>query len=204
MQQPATKTVFITYLNKLGRYLTFKQFYEHNILLISRKVKKREKKSYSRNMQWTPIGLWRAVLLRVYVAMGMLWHSNEHLQISTVSDRLSMFATCGIIPWKAPTYSLQNFLNVLVQIENKMGLQRKLNSRYNMIWIRTLVHSIRKITARISNMSETVPHQRRDLLKRLFEGVLWRCFIALGITVAVSWIIWSGVREKCSKVSWGQ
>jgi hypothetical protein len=34
----------------------------------------------------------RAVLLRVCVAMGMLLHSNEHLQISTVADRLSMFA----------------------------------------------------------------------------------------------------------------
>jgi hypothetical protein len=31
-----------------------------------------------------------AVLLRVCVAMGMLLHSNEHLQISTVADRLSM------------------------------------------------------------------------------------------------------------------
>jgi hypothetical protein len=44
-----------------------------------------------------------AVLLRLCVAMGMLLHSNEHLQISTVADRLSMFATCGRIPWKAPT-----------------------------------------------------------------------------------------------------
>jgi hypothetical protein len=34
-----------------------------------------------------------AVLLRVCVAMGMLLHSNEHLQISTVADRTSMFAT---------------------------------------------------------------------------------------------------------------
>jgi hypothetical protein len=32
------------------------------------------------------------VLLRVCVDMGMLLHSNEHLQISTVDDRLSMFA----------------------------------------------------------------------------------------------------------------
>jgi hypothetical protein len=44
-----------------------------------------------------------AVMLRVCVAMGMLLHSNEHLQISTVADRLSMFATCGRIPWKALT-----------------------------------------------------------------------------------------------------
>jgi hypothetical protein len=47
-----------------------------------------------------------AVLLRVCIAMGMLLHSNEHLQISTVADRLSMLATCGRIPWKAPTCSL--------------------------------------------------------------------------------------------------
>jgi hypothetical protein len=33
------------------------------------------------------------VLLRVCVAVGMLLHSNEHLQTSTVADRLSMFAT---------------------------------------------------------------------------------------------------------------
>jgi hypothetical protein len=46
-----------------------------------------------------------AVLLRVCVAMGMLLHSNEHFQISTVADRLSMFATCGRIPWEAPTPS---------------------------------------------------------------------------------------------------
>jgi hypothetical protein len=46
-----------------------------------------------------------AVLLRVCVAMGMLLHSNEHPQISTVADRLSMFATCGRIPWKATTAS---------------------------------------------------------------------------------------------------
>jgi hypothetical protein len=45
----------------------------------------------------------RAVLVHVCVAMGMLLHSNEHLQISTVADRLSMFATCGRIPRKAPT-----------------------------------------------------------------------------------------------------
>jgi hypothetical protein len=37
-------------------------------------------------------------VLRVCVAMGMLLHSNEHLQISTVADRLPMFATCGRIP----------------------------------------------------------------------------------------------------------
>jgi hypothetical protein len=47
-----------------------------------------------------------AVLLRVCVAMRMLLHSNEHLQISTVADRLSMFITCGRIPWKAPTIML--------------------------------------------------------------------------------------------------
>jgi hypothetical protein len=50
-----------------------------------------------------------AVLLRVCVAMGTLLHSNEHLQISTVADRLSMFATCGSIPWKAPTPVLDVF-----------------------------------------------------------------------------------------------
>jgi hypothetical protein len=44
-----------------------------------------------------------AVLLRVCVAMGMLLHSNEHLETSTVADRLSMFATCRRILWKAPT-----------------------------------------------------------------------------------------------------
>jgi hypothetical protein len=33
-----------------------------------------------------------AVLLRLCVAMGMLLHSNEHLQIITVTDRLSIFA----------------------------------------------------------------------------------------------------------------
>jgi hypothetical protein len=44
-----------------------------------------------------------AVLLRVCVAMGMLLHSNGHLQISTVAELLSMFATCGRIPWKART-----------------------------------------------------------------------------------------------------
>jgi hypothetical protein len=46
-----------------------------------------------------------AVLLGVSVAVRMLWHSNEHLQISTVADRLSMFATCARTPWKAHTYS---------------------------------------------------------------------------------------------------
>jgi hypothetical protein len=46
-----------------------------------------------------------AVLLRVCVAMWMLLHNSEHLQISTVADRLSMFTTCGRIPWKAPTYA---------------------------------------------------------------------------------------------------
>jgi hypothetical protein len=35
--------------------------------------------------------------------MRMLLHSNGHLQVSTVADRLSMFATCGRIPWEAPT-----------------------------------------------------------------------------------------------------
>jgi hypothetical protein len=44
-----------------------------------------------------------AVLLRVCVVMAMLLHSNGHLQISTVASRLSMFATCGRIPWQAPT-----------------------------------------------------------------------------------------------------
>jgi hypothetical protein len=47
-----------------------------------------------------------AVLLRVCVDMGMLLHSNEHSQTSTVADRLAMFATCGRIPWKAPTVHL--------------------------------------------------------------------------------------------------
>jgi hypothetical protein len=45
----------------------------------------------------------RADSERVCVAMGMLLHSNEHLQISTVADRLSMLSTCGKIPWEAPT-----------------------------------------------------------------------------------------------------
>jgi hypothetical protein len=40
-----------------------------------------------------------AVLFDACVAMGMLLHSNVHLQISTVADRLSMFATCGKILW---------------------------------------------------------------------------------------------------------
>jgi hypothetical protein len=44
-----------------------------------------------------------AVLLRVCVVMRMLLRSNEHLQISTVADRLSMFATSGRIPWEALT-----------------------------------------------------------------------------------------------------
>jgi hypothetical protein len=44
-----------------------------------------------------------AVLLRVWVAMGILLHSNVQLQTSIVADRLSMFATCGRVPWKAPT-----------------------------------------------------------------------------------------------------
>jgi hypothetical protein len=34
--------------------------------------------------------------------MEMLLHSNEHLQISTVADRLSMFKTCERNPLKAP------------------------------------------------------------------------------------------------------
>jgi hypothetical protein len=38
--------------------------------------------------------------------MGMLLHSNEHLQISTVAERLLMFATCGRIPWKASSPKL--------------------------------------------------------------------------------------------------
>jgi hypothetical protein len=45
----------------------------------------------------------RAVLLRVCIDMGMLLHSNGHFLISTVADRLSMFAICGRLPWKAPT-----------------------------------------------------------------------------------------------------
>jgi hypothetical protein len=43
------------------------------------------------------------VLLRVCAAMGMLLHSNEHLQISTVVDGLSMFTMGRMIPWEAPT-----------------------------------------------------------------------------------------------------
>jgi hypothetical protein len=43
--------------------------------------------------------------MRVCVAMGMLLHSNEHLQISIVVNRLSMFATCGRISWKAASLS---------------------------------------------------------------------------------------------------
>jgi hypothetical protein len=50
-----------------------------------------------------------AVLLCVCVAMGMLLHSNEYLQISTIVDRLSMFATWGRIPWKAPTFIYSNY-----------------------------------------------------------------------------------------------
>jgi hypothetical protein len=38
------------------------------------------------------------------------YHSNEHLQISTVEDRLSMFATCGRIAWEAPTHESHHFL----------------------------------------------------------------------------------------------
>jgi hypothetical protein len=34
---------------------------------------------------------------------GNVLHSNERLQISTVADRLLMFATCGRISWKAST-----------------------------------------------------------------------------------------------------
>jgi hypothetical protein len=58
----------------------------------------------------------RAVLLRLCVAMGMLLHSNEHLQISTVADRLSMFATCGRIPWKAPTRVLKLVICILLRV----------------------------------------------------------------------------------------
>jgi hypothetical protein len=43
------------------------------------------------------------VLLRVCVPVGMSLHSKEHLQINTVTDRLSMFATCVRIPWKVLT-----------------------------------------------------------------------------------------------------
>jgi hypothetical protein len=50
-----------------------------------------------------------AVVLRVCVAMGLLLHSNEHLQISTVAERLSMFTTCGRIPWEVPTILLETF-----------------------------------------------------------------------------------------------
>jgi hypothetical protein len=39
-------------------------------------------------------------------SVGMLLHSNGHLQISTVADWLSMFATCGRIPWKALTIAI--------------------------------------------------------------------------------------------------
>jgi hypothetical protein len=52
-----------------------------------------------------------AVVLRVCVAMGMLLHSNEHLQISSIADRLSMFATCGRNPWEAPT-NVSLFVNL--------------------------------------------------------------------------------------------
>jgi hypothetical protein len=47
------------------------------------------------------------VLLRIGVGMEML-HSNGHFQIGTVAGGLSMFATCGRFPWKAPTSSLCN------------------------------------------------------------------------------------------------
>jgi hypothetical protein len=40
------------------------------------------------------------VLLRVGVVMEMLLHSNGNLQISTVAGRISLFATCGRVPWK--------------------------------------------------------------------------------------------------------
>jgi hypothetical protein len=49
-----------------------------------------------------------AVLLRACIAMGMLLYSNEHLQISAVADRLSMFATCGRILWDATTVACRN------------------------------------------------------------------------------------------------
>jgi hypothetical protein len=70
-----------------------------------------------------------------------------------------------------------------------------------MICIRTLVHPIRKITARISSMGDTVPHQCRDLLKRLLEGGQSRCFIAVGITVAVNWLSSSLVPARLRMVS---
>jgi hypothetical protein len=54
-----------------------------------------------------------AILLRVCVAVEMLLHSNEHLHISTVADWLSMFATCGGIPWKAPTSCIK-FFQILI------------------------------------------------------------------------------------------
>jgi hypothetical protein len=37
---------------------------------------------------------------RVY----LLLHSNGDLRNSTVAGWLSMFATCGRFPWKAPTF----------------------------------------------------------------------------------------------------
>jgi hypothetical protein len=46
--------------------------------------------------------------------MGLLLHSNKHLQISTVTDRLSMFVTCGWIPLEAPTRSVLSFLTMHV------------------------------------------------------------------------------------------
>jgi hypothetical protein len=62
-----------------------------------------------------------AVLLRVCVVMGKLLHSNEHLQISTVADRLSTFATCGRIPWKAPTRLPQNYTVIMCSLKRCLG-----------------------------------------------------------------------------------
>jgi hypothetical protein len=64
--------------------------------------------------------------------MGTLLHSNEHLQISTVADRLSMIATCGRIPWEA-----------LTKVEDKeskskvAGLQ--MNDELERIWKETVL-----------------------------------------------------------------
>jgi hypothetical protein len=45
--------------------------------------------------------------------MGILLHSNEHLQISVVADRLLIFATCGRLPRRLYGIALQdNILNV--------------------------------------------------------------------------------------------
>jgi hypothetical protein len=73
-----------------------------------------------------------SVLLRVCVAMGMFLHNNEHLQISTVADRSSMFATYERIPWKAPI----NIIPAVSHNCNKSNLPYLLTKRLD--YMRTL------------------------------------------------------------------